>query len=528
MSITLDPREDQICTILDDYAKTLTPPVECRIAGGWVRDKLLGLDSVDIDVALSSMTGLPFALGLRAFCKARDVPCGRFTTIEANPEKSKHLETTKFDVLGLEMDFVNLRAEDYAADSRVPVQRFGTPLEDALRRDLTINALFYNVHTRRVEDFTEKGLADLQTGVCRTPMPPRQTFLDDPLRVPRAIRFSSRFGFSLDPALQAAAALPEVKDALIQKVSRERVGIEVEKMLKGPNPLLAIQHIHSLTLYKSIYWLPPAATSTLSGVPLEEDTGLVTASILHHLLSSPDTATLTILTRARQDAQVRKYLYLAADLTPYGQLTYLEKKKSAPAVEGIIREGLKQKLSNNDMTSTVGLFAAAHLLSKPELSRFPPPDRKSIGLVLRNPAVHTVKGANWEDSLAFALVQDLIPYWELSTGSLKDGTKQVIHTYELFVARIQELGLPSAIEEKPRLDGKEIAATLNIRPGPALAPILNSVVGWQLEYPEGTKEQCKEWLAQQVEQGVIKLDAADSAKVQRGAEGGASKRARKK
>ncbi|KZT55979.1 hypothetical protein CALCODRAFT_436382 [Calocera cornea HHB12733] len=535
MSITLDPREDQICTILDDYAKFRKqehpeePAVECRIAGGWVRDKLLGLASDDIDVALSTMTGLPFALGLSGFCKERNVPCGKFTKIEANPEKSKHLETTKFDVLGLEMDFVNLRAEDYAADSRVPVQRFGTPLEDALRRDLTINALFYNVHTRQVEDYTEKGLTDLKNGICRTPMPPRQTFLDDPLRVPRAIRFSSRFNFSLDPELQAAAALPEVKDALIQKVSRERVGIEMEKTLKGPNPLLAIHHIHKLTLYKAIYWLTPAATATLSGEPLAEDTGLIAASILHHLLKAPDTAYLTILSRAREDAQVRKRLYLAADLTPYGNLTYVEKKKSAPAVEGIIREGLK--LGNHDITSTACLFAASQLLTQPVLSRFPPPERKSIGLVLRNSSVHDhVKGAHWEDSMAFSLVQDLIPYWDLHAGSLDDGAEQVLRAYELFVARIEALGLPAAIEEKPRLDGKEIAATLNIRPGPAIAPILNSVVGWQLEHPEGTKEEGRAWLVQQVEQGAIKVDTPGAAaKVQRGGDGeGASKRARKK
>ena len=77
-------------------------------------------------------------------------------------------------------------------------QRLGTPLEDALRRDLTINALFYNIHSKEVEDFTRRGLSDLTDRIARTPLPPRQTFLDDPLRVVRCVRFASLFDLSID------------------------------------------------------------------------------------------------------------------------------------------------------------------------------------------------------------------------------------------------------------------------------------------------------------------------------------------
>jgi tRNA nucleotidyltransferase (CCA-adding enzyme) len=119
---------------------------------------------------------------------------------------------------------------------------FGTPLEDAERRDLTINALFYNLQTRSIEDQTGKGLADLGKvpGVrprIRTPLEPFQTFRDDPLRVIRAVRFAARFGreFELDQALIDAIGRPEIRDALRdpKKISRERVGIELEKMLTG-------------------------------------------------------------------------------------------------------------------------------------------------------------------------------------------------------------------------------------------------------------------------------------------------------
>ena len=58
-----------------------------------------------------------------------------------------------------------------------PLQ-FGTPEEDALRRDFTINSLFYNLNTGAIEDYSRKGLDDLREGIIRTPLPPKETFLD--------------------------------------------------------------------------------------------------------------------------------------------------------------------------------------------------------------------------------------------------------------------------------------------------------------------------------------------------------------
>jgi tRNA nucleotidyltransferase/poly(A) polymerase len=78
---------------------------------------------------------------------------------------------------------------------------FGTAEEDSLRRDLTINALFYNINTGEVEDFTNKGLEDLKAGIIRTPLGPEQTFKDDPLRILRVFRFAARYEFSCDPEM---------------------------------------------------------------------------------------------------------------------------------------------------------------------------------------------------------------------------------------------------------------------------------------------------------------------------------------
>jgi len=55
---------------------------------------------------------------------------------------------------GVEIDFVNLRTESYTEDSRIPNIQIGTPCEDAYRRDLTINSLFYNIQNQTIEDWT--------------------------------------------------------------------------------------------------------------------------------------------------------------------------------------------------------------------------------------------------------------------------------------------------------------------------------------------------------------------------------------
>jgi tRNA nucleotidyltransferase/poly(A) polymerase len=212
-----------------------------RWAGGWVRDKLLGIESHDIDTAINVMTGEAFALKLREACDLPEMrqkygierdDIGNLHKIAKNPEKSKHLETVTTKLFGLDLDFVNLRKETYAEDSRNPQMEFGTAEEDALRRDATVNALFYNIHTDEVEDFTG-GLQDMENKVIRTPLEPFQTFMDDPLRVLRLVRFASRLQFSIDIDTRQVMGDSQVLEALRLKISRERVGVEVEKMFKG-------------------------------------------------------------------------------------------------------------------------------------------------------------------------------------------------------------------------------------------------------------------------------------------------------
>ena len=276
VELTLNDTESTLKRILLDVANFVDAdnPSQLRFTGGWVRDKLLGVGSHDIDVAIDNMTGFQFGLKMKEYLEipgnsikyglqgvdkrggeANGMPkadaehfISGLHKIAANPEKSKHLETVTTRVLGLDIDLVNLRKETYTEDSRNPRMEFGTPEEDALRRDATINSMFYNLQTGKVEDLTGRGFDDMQSKIIRTPLEPYQTFKDDPLRVLRLIRFASRLDYSIDSAVEQSMKDNTIKEALEMKISRERVGVEVEKMLKGEHHLCNSSRDNSLTI----------------------------------------------------------------------------------------------------------------------------------------------------------------------------------------------------------------------------------------------------------------------------------------
>mmetsp|Transcript_20091 Transcript_20091/g.42033 ORF Transcript_20091/g.42033 Transcript_20091/m.42033 type:complete len:895 (-) Transcript_20091:240-2924(-) len=307
-SIVLTEEEQELFSLLRRVRKDTNLDTTLRVAGGWVRDKLLATPEfntyhavfevagkrltskfristaqrrqqqqpqqpslgrlgtkiltaneatqkpVDIDIALDDMLGREFAEHLNDYLSAQGEETHSVGVVLKNPEKSKHLETATMKVGTFWIDFVNLRAEEYTQDSRIPdLMRIGTAAEDALRRDLTINALFYNINTGEVEDWTGRGFDDLRKGIVATPLPPLTTLLDDPLRVLRSVRFAARLRFTMDPELVAAAQDVRVRTALAQKVSRERVGGEVELMLRSPDPVGAMRLLLHLNLIETVF-----------------------------------------------------------------------------------------------------------------------------------------------------------------------------------------------------------------------------------------------------------------------------------
>jgi tRNA nucleotidyltransferase/poly(A) polymerase len=235
--------------------------VVLRIAGGWVRDKILGRENDDIDIAIDKISGQIFSKHLFTYVNrlGDGWKCSQAAIIAMDAEKSKNLETATLKLTipngyVFELDFVGLRSEVYDDPlSRVPIVRVATAPEDATRRDLTINALFYNINTGKIEDYIG-GVRDIHCGIIRTPLDARKTFNDDPLRMLRALRFLSRFQFTLDETIKIAMQQPDLQHKLGTTISKERIGQEIDGFFKGRSePLLAFKEILTNGLWNIIF-----------------------------------------------------------------------------------------------------------------------------------------------------------------------------------------------------------------------------------------------------------------------------------
>jgi poly(A) polymerase len=166
---------------------------------------------------------------------------------------------------GRTLEITTLRAEVYHADSRKPEVAFGDSIEgDLLRRDFTINAMALELPTLEFVDPYD-GLVDLAARRLRTPGPPEDSFLDDPLRMMRAARFIARFGLTPDPEL--VAAVERLHDRL-EIVSAERVRDELDKLLLVPDPSAGLWFLARAHL--SDEFLPELNSMELEQDPLHQ------------------------------------------------------------------------------------------------------------------------------------------------------------------------------------------------------------------------------------------------------------------
>ncbi|KAI5147949.1 tRNA nucleotidyltransferase (CCA-adding enzyme) [Enteropsectra breve] len=249
--ILFSKKEQKVLSAIKAVCESLDPPTTARLAGGFVRDKLMEIPSSDIDIALDNISGHDFAEKVVEFLGLEKEP----HTILANPDKSKHLETCVLQVFGFSIDFVNLRSEKYT-DSRIPEIQYGEPKEDAFRRDITINSIFYNLTTNKIEDFTKRGEKDIKNKLIDTPLDPEKTLDDDPLRVLRIFRFKAKFDFEIHPRVSQAIRQRRTIDAFMKKISYERIGAEIFKMLEYPKAHLGILEITKNSYENYIFRYP--------------------------------------------------------------------------------------------------------------------------------------------------------------------------------------------------------------------------------------------------------------------------------
>lgn len=261
---------------------------EALWAGGCVRDKLMGREPKDYDVATSAT---PEQIR-EVFGQRRTMAIGASFGV--------------ITVLGPrgagQIDVATFRRDATYSDGRHPDHvTFSSALEDAQRRDFTINGLFYDPLQERVIDYVD-GQKDLERCVVRAIGDAASRFAEDKLRILRAVRFASTLAFQIDPATLAAIRqfAPQIR-----VVSAERITQELRRMLVDVHRTRALELLRDAKLLHEI--LPEAEGVLPREEPADESAARAwdsTARVFEHLRDPPLAVVLAALLRE---------IYLAAN-----------------------------------------------------------------------------------------------------------------------------------------------------------------------------------------------------------------------
>lgn len=198
--------------------------LDAFVVGGYVRDKIIGRETTDIDIVTEG-DGIELAREL-----AKLLPGDPEVVIYQN------FGTALVKVDEFHLEFVGARKESYRSDSRKPIVSQGTIQDDRNRRDFTINALSIKLNDKDNYEIIDPfdGLTDLlERKIIKTPLESEKTFSDDPLRMMRAIRFASQLNFDIDSETYNGIVRQADRLAI---VSQERITTELNKIMETQKP----------------------------------------------------------------------------------------------------------------------------------------------------------------------------------------------------------------------------------------------------------------------------------------------------
>jgi len=182
----------------------------CWVAGGAVRDLVLGRDCNDFDLVTDASTE-----NLKAIFPEALLVGEQFGVLKLILKDGEHFDLTTFRQ---ESDYEDGRRPSHVSSS--------TPTKDAGRRDFTVNALFWDDENEKLIDLVG-GRADLESKTLKAVGDPEVRFSEDYLRILRLVRFAAQLNFNIDPRTEKAAA---AKVSLVEKVSGERIWSELKKL----------------------------------------------------------------------------------------------------------------------------------------------------------------------------------------------------------------------------------------------------------------------------------------------------------
>jgi len=209
------------------------------VVGGFVRDLILGVENFDIDIVIEG-DAVAFAQKFASQINAKITVHEKFHTAYVYIDED------------LQIDFVTARKEFYEFPGALPVIEIGTIKDDLFRRDFTINCIAMKLNGDefgKVVDFYG-GRRDLYDGVIRILY--NLSFIEDPTRIIRAVRFEQRYGFLMDEKTEEFA-LKTVKSDVLDKLSIERINTEFFYILNEKNTVKMLQRLKELGLLQKVY-----------------------------------------------------------------------------------------------------------------------------------------------------------------------------------------------------------------------------------------------------------------------------------
>lgn len=225
-----------LISLISDLASSNN--MSAYLVGGFVRDLILGVQNLDLDIVVEG-DGIKFAEILSQQLKVKIIRHRRFGTATLMPKKH------------LKVDITTARREYYPQPAQLPEVTSGTLRDDLLRRDFTINAMAISINQRDFGRFVDffSGKEDLRHKKIR--ILHSLSFIDDPTRILRAIRFEQRYNFQIEP--KTLKLLREaVRLKMLEQVHPQRLRDELILILKEGHPLKPLRRIKELTGFNFI------------------------------------------------------------------------------------------------------------------------------------------------------------------------------------------------------------------------------------------------------------------------------------
>jgi putative nucleotidyltransferase with HDIG domain len=424
---------ETIFQLIHKTAKELN--YEVYVVGGYVRDKLLNIKDKDLDFVVVG-DALTFAERLKKNMHLRKIVVyPRFGTFMA-------------DYYGYSLEFVNAREESYADDSRKPHTKQADLLTDLSRRDFTINTLAMDISPEnfgRIIDVYD-GQGDLKRGIIRTPLEPNRTFSDDPLRMMRAVRFSTRLGFKIEEETYQA-----IKNSAhrLKIVSQERITDEFTQIIMGKNPHKGVLTLEETGLLK--IFLPEL--SSAKGIDQRKDfhhkdVFYHTLEVLHNVSKVSDKKGLRLAAIFHDIAKPKTKKFVEnIGWTFHGHEVVGERMTS-----GIMRR-LKYP---GDLIAYVKKLVRLHLRPMAMVSE-----------IVTDSAIRRLLFLAGDD------VDDLMILCRADiTSKNMQRVKEYLNNYEHVVKRMKEVEERDRMRNfQPPVDGKEIMEKFQIPPGPQIGKI---------------------------------------------------------